>query len=203
MLLLITGASGMGKSSVRGLLAPALEPEVECVELGGVVTVPAWPDLAWRQRATEAGVQRALEREAEGRHLLLAGDPVAPGEVMAAPSAHRLGAVRACLLDASAERQEERLRGRGDPDALFPDHVAFATWMRAHAEDPSHMPQVLTGGGWKEMRWERWIGRPRADLTWDIVRIDTSELTVEEVAAETLAWVRAALRGETRALACP
>jgi hypothetical protein len=200
MLLLITGASGMGKSSVRTLLSPALAPEVESVELGGVVPVPAWPDLAWRQRAAEKVVQRALEREAEGRHLLLAGDPVAPGEVVAAPSADRLAGIRACLLDATAERQEERLQGRGDPVALLPDHVAFAGWMRAHAEDPCHMPEVLTRGGWEEMRWERWVERRQGDLGWNVARIDTTELGIDEVAAAALAWARASLRGETAPL---
>jgi hypothetical protein len=154
MLLLITDASVMGKSSVRTLLTPALEPEVECVELGGVVPVPTWPDLAWRQRAA--------------------------------------------LLDATAKRQEERLRRRGDPDdALLPDHVAFAGWMRAHAEDPSHTPEVLTGGGWEEMRWERWVGRRRGEPGWNVARIDTSELCIDEVATAALTWVRASLRGET------
>jgi predicted ABC-type ATPase len=87
MFLLITGASGMGKSSVRTMLAAELEPEVACVELGGVVAIPPWPTLAWRQESTEAVVRLALELQAEGRHLLLSGDPVAPGEVVAAPSA--------------------------------------------------------------------------------------------------------------------
>jgi hypothetical protein len=197
MFLLITGASGMGKSSVRAALAPALGPEVVCVELGGVVAVPPWPDLAWRQRATEEVIRLALEYQADGRHLLLSGDPVAPGEVLAAPSADRLSGIRACLLDAAPERQEARLRGRGDSSALFPDHVAFAAWMRAHAEDPSHMPEVITTGGWEDMRWERWVGRQHGDPNWNVARIDTSPLGIEAVAAEALAWARASIRGET------
>jgi predicted ABC-type ATPase len=83
MLLLITGASGTGKSSVRASLAPELEPEIACVELGHVVSVPPWPTIAWRQESTEAVVRKALELQAEGRHLLLAGDSVAPAEVLA------------------------------------------------------------------------------------------------------------------------
>src|SRR4051812_49599841 len=55
VLLLITGASGAGKSSVRTAIARELCPVVECVELRDVVAVPGAPTLAWRQRATEAG----------------------------------------------------------------------------------------------------------------------------------------------------
>lgn len=200
MFLLITGASGVGKSSVRAAIAAELEPGVVCVELGGVVAIPPWPTKVWRQESTEAVVRLALELQAEGRHLLLSGDPVTPGEVLAAPSADRLDGIRACLLHADPESQEERLRGRGDPAALLPDHVAFAAWMSAHAEDPSHMPEVLTADGWEEMRWERWLGRGRDDPDWNVAMIDTSALGVDEVATAALDWVRASLRGETPAL---
>lgn len=201
MFLLITGASGMGKSSVRAALAAELEPEVVCVELGDVVAIPAWPTIAWRQESTEAVVRLALEHQAEGRHLLLAGDPVAPGEVLAAPSAERLEGVRACLLHAEAAVQEARLRDRGDPAALFGDHVAFAAWMRRHAEDPSHMPEVLTTDGWEGMRWDRWIERSAGDPGWNVTTIDTSALDLREVAVRVLAWARASVRGETPPLA--
>jgi hypothetical protein len=198
--LLVTGASGTGKSSARAAIAADLAPEVACVELAEVVEIPAWPTLAWRQESTEAVVRLALEHQAEGRHLLLSGDPVAPGEVLAAPSADQLDGIRACLLHADPEAQEARLRRRGDPAALLPDHIAFAAWMRGHAEDPTHMPEVLTTGGWEEMRWERWIDRPADDPGWNVTTIDTSPLDRDEAAAEVLAWARASLRGETAPL---
>ena len=81
-LLLVTGASGAGKSTVRQGVSAELSPEVECIELGDVVDVPTFPDIAWRQRATETAVQRALVLQSDGRHLLLSGDPVAAGEVL-------------------------------------------------------------------------------------------------------------------------
>jgi hypothetical protein len=87
----------------------------------------------------------------EGRHLLLAGDPVAPAEVLAAPSAPTVD-VAICLLDIDEDCQRERLRRRGDPEELLPRHVAFADWLRHHARDPRHMPHVLTTGGWSGMR---------------------------------------------------
>jgi hypothetical protein len=133
--------------------------------------------------------------------LLLCGDPVTPGEVLAAPSADQLDGIRACLLHADPEQQEARLRGRGDPEALFPDHVAFDAWMRAHPEDPSHVPEVLTVDGWEEMRWDRWTDRHAGDPGWKVTTIDTSPLSVDEVAAAALGWARASLRGETPPLA--
>jgi len=187
---LITGASGAGKSSVRAAIEPALSPDVECVELGHVVAVPAVPTLAWRQQATEAVVRRALELQEEGRHLLLAGDPVAAAEVVAAPSAVALGGVAICLLDLSAEAQAARLARRGDDPALLPNHQAFAAWMRRHAEDPLHMTHVLSTGGWDAMRWDR---LPELAPHWRIERIDTTDMPPAAVAAAVLEWCQLVL----------
>jgi energy-coupling factor transporter ATP-binding protein EcfA2 len=166
MFMLVTGASGAGKSTVRRLIADQLSPEVECVELGDVVTVPAFPTIAWRQRATEAVLERALALQAEDRHLLLCGDPVAAGEVIAAPSADELAGCAVCLLDVRRHARTIRLSERGDDPRLLADHQAFADWMRGHARDPEHMTHVLTTNGWEGMRWERLhvtrVGRARA-----------------------------------------
>jgi hypothetical protein len=200
MLLLVTGASGAGKSTVRRLVAPQLGTAVECVELGDVVEVPRAPTIAWRQRATETIVRRAVGLQSQGRDLLLSGDPVAAGEVLAAPSADELDAVAVCLLDVGSAVQTQRLRARGDDPALFVHHVAFADWMRGHARDPTHMPEVLTTGGWEEMRWERWMDGRRLVGPWAMHVIDTSGLGVEQVATEVLDWCRRALAGQTQLL---
>jgi hypothetical protein len=186
--LLVSGASGTGKSSVRALVAPRLAPRVRCVELRDLAAIPAVPDIAWRQRTTECAVRQALELQAEGRHLLLAGDPVAPGELLAAPSADRLEATAICLLDCAPEAQGARLATRGDDPALLPRHVAFADWLRRHAADPGWMPHVLTTGGWPEMRWDRLQRSP-----WQVDVIDTTSLSLPEAAERVLAWARDAL----------
>jgi hypothetical protein len=116
--------------------------------------------------------------------VLLAGDPVAPGELIAAPSADRLDRIAICLLDCDAPSQIERLRRRGDADELLPHHVAFADWMREHARDPRHEPEVIVNSGWPAMRWERW-----AEADWSV---DASGRTPADVAADALTWVRAA-----------
>ena len=193
MFLLITGASGAGKSSVRRAIAPTLASDrVECVELHDVCDVPVVPTIAWRQQAVEAAVQRALALQERGRHLLLSGDPVAIGEVVAAPSADRLERIAACLLDLDADTQEARLTERGDDPALLEHHVAFADWMRAHARDPGYMPHVLTTNAWPQMRWERVVKGSWEDI--DVVQ--TSSLSREQAAAEVLGWARRALAGQ-------
>lgn len=193
VLLLITGASGAGKSSVRGVIGPQLSPMVECVELRDVAHVPLSPTVAWRQRAAEAVVRRGLELQQSGRDLLLSGDPVAAGEIVAAPSATALDGLAFCLLDVSPEVQAERLVARGDDPTLLPHHQAFAEWMRRHAEDPLHMPQVLRSGGWEQMRWERLA---RVTRTWRTHVIDTTHMTRREVAAAVLDWCRGVLAGD-------
>jgi hypothetical protein len=186
MLLLVTGASGVGKSTVRRLLADELAPAVRAVELTQVVEIPARYERGWRQRSVEQVVQAALVEQAAGRHLLLAGDPVPPGEVLAAPSAHRLDGFAACLLDCAAAEQERRLRARGDPAELLHHHVAFAEWMRGHARDPSYRLEVIADG-WPEMRWER------LPSSWEVAEVDTTDLSPAGAAAEVLAWCRGVL----------
>jgi hypothetical protein len=189
VLLLISGASGAGKTSVREAIAGELVPDVEAIELRHLEAVPAVPDIAWRQRMAERAVARSRVLDAQRRHLLLAGDPVAPGEVLAAPSATSVD-IAVCLLDVAEDTQRERLRSRGDPEELLPHHVAFAAWMRRHAEDPAHMPHVLTTGGWDGMRWSR-----LATLPWQITVIDGSAMSVAEAGSAALQWVRDALSG--------
>ncbi|HEX3362180.1 MAG TPA: hypothetical protein VHS74_14390 [Solirubrobacterales bacterium] len=182
MMLLVTGASGAGKSTVRLLIAEELAPEVRAVELTQVAGPPTY-ERGWRQQAVEKAVQVALAEQEAGRHLLLAGDPVPPGEVLAAPSADRLDGFAACLLDCRPEEQERRLRKRGDPEDLLPHHLAFTEWMREHVRDPHHRLEVIDAGC-EEMRWER------LPAAWEVAEIDTTELTPFEVSALVLAWCR-------------
>jgi broad-specificity NMP kinase len=197
VLLLITGASGVGKSTVRTIVARELSPEVECVELLDIAPPPDAMTQAWRQRAAEAAVQRAVTLQDAGRHLLLSGDPVPAAEIVAAPSAAALDAIAVCLLDASAEAQAERLAARGDDPALLIHHQAFAEWMRRQAVDPLHMAHVVSDGGWEEMRWERL--EPLA-ANWGMHTIDTTHMSRQEVADAVLAWCRRALAHEAPTL---
>lgn len=189
MFLLVTGASGMGKSTVRRMLEPEFADVVETGEIYTLGVTPQW-DIAWRHQMVERIVQLALEAQERGKHYLFAGDPVPPGEVWAAPSAHRLGRIAVCLLDASEEVQRARLLARGDDSSLLPNHVAFADWMRHHVEDPSYRPEVIQQNGWPEMRWDRPVKDETGSLPWSTHRIDTSGLSLTEVSARVATWLR-------------
>src|SRR5690349_7179231 len=129
MYFLVTGASGVGKSTVRKLIEPEFADVLDAAELGMLGSTPQW-NIEWRHQMVERTVLRALEAQREGKHFLLCGDPVPPGEVWAAPSAERLERLAVCLLDAGEEAQTARLLGRGDDPNLIRNHVAFADWMR-------------------------------------------------------------------------
>jgi hypothetical protein len=192
-LLLVTGASGVGKSTVRAVVAPELSPAVECVELLDLTPGPEAMTRVWRQQTAEAAVLRAIELQESGRHLLLAGDPVPAAEIVAAPSAPNLEAIAVCLLDATPEAQAARLAARGDPPALLVHHQAFAEWMRRQASDPLHMTHVVADGGWERMRWER---LEQLTEDWSMHTIDTTHLSICEVADAVIDWCRGALAGD-------
>ena len=202
MLLLVTGASGAGKSTARQWIADDLKPDVVCVELHDVAEVPAVPTLSWRPQATEAAVRRACELEAQGRHLLLSGDPVTAGELVAAPSADQLRGLAVLLLDLDRNAQATRLSMRGDDPSLLVHHVAFAEWMRAHATDPTQRLEVIQTNGWDQMRWHR-CRVLRDEGRWTTTILETSRLPVAAVAAETLRWSRDALAGQAPIMRVP
>jgi broad-specificity NMP kinase len=192
VLLLVTGASGVGKTTVRKLLQPQLAPEVDCVELWDLCPYPRAQNLEWRQQTTELAVQRAVQLQPEGRHFLVCGDPIPAVEVAAAPSATQLDAIAFTLLDAESSQQAARLTARGDDQALLPNHHGFADWMRDQATNPLHMLEVVTTNAWDQMNWDR---IPALAPNWHVNVIDTTNRTAEQVAATVLTWIRSAIAG--------
>jgi hypothetical protein len=200
VLLLVTGASGIGKTTVRRLLQPQLTPEVECAELWDLSPKPLAQTLEWRQQATELAVERAAQLQREGRHFLLCGDPIAAVEAAAAPSASHLDALAFCLLDAAPVAQAARLAARGDPPGLLAHHHAFAEWMRYQATDPLHMLEVVSTSGWDQMRWDR---IPALAPEWHVTVVDTTDRTPDQVSTGVLRWIRSAIAGVEPLLRIP
>ena len=189
MFFLVTGASGVGKSTVRKLIEPEFADVLEVAELGMLGSTPKWK-IEWRHRMVERTVRRALDVQREGKHFLLCGDPVPPGEVWAAPSADHLDRLAVCLLDAGEKAQTARLLERGDDLNFISHHLAFAVWMRHHVIDHRHRPEVITQNGWPQMRWDRWVGTAAVQPPWSSYVIDTSELGPREVAHLVAQWLR-------------
>lgn len=189
MFFLITGASGVGKSTVRKLIEPEFAGLLEIAELGMLGSTPKW-DIEWRHRMVERAVLHALQAQRKGKHFVLCGDPVPPGEVWAAPSADRLDRLVVCLLDAGEKAQTARLRERGDDLKFIGHHVAFADWMRHHVVDHRHRPEVITRNAWPQMRWERWVNHVAVQPPWSSYIIETSELRSREVALLVAQWLR-------------
>ena len=79
--------------------------------------MPVGADTEWRHGANEKWVCRAVDYQAAGIDLLLAGQTPL-GELLATPSAPQLEAISACLLDCDDETRVERLKARG-PEWFF------------------------------------------------------------------------------------
>jgi len=187
MLVLVTGASGAGKTTAYRALDRLLEGRgAEFDQLG----VPPNADTVWRQRATEIWVQRALDEP--GGDLVLFGQ-IAPGELLAAPSATELDAVDICLLHCDPVVRRRRLLARGCASDAGADHLAFGAWMHAHTLDPRHEPEVITEHGYERMRWERWGGWEEGDARWAFEVLDTGPLTPGAVAQRLAGWIRTSL----------
>jgi len=188
MFFLITGASGVGKSTIRKLIEPKFADVLEAAELAMLGSTPQW-SIEWRHRMVERMVQHALQVQREGKHFLFCGDPVPPGEVLAAPSADHLDRLMVCLLDASEATQTARLRNRGDDSGFIPQHVAFADWMRHHVVNHRYRPEVIIQNGWQEMRWDRWVRSAAVHPPWSYHVVDTSERDPAEVARLVAQWL--------------
>ena len=189
MFFLVTGASGVGKSTVRKLIEPEFADVLEAAELAMLGSTPKW-SIAWRHQMVERMVRHALDVQRDGKHFLFCGDPVPPGEVWAAPSADRLDRLDVCLLDAGERAQTARLLERGDDSNFIRHHVAFADWMRHHVVDHRYRPEVITQNAWPQMRWDRWVEIAAIQPPWSSYIIETSKLGPREVGHLVAQWLR-------------
>ncbi len=204
MLFLLFGSSAAGKTfAMDALRERAANVAIHDFDEIGV---PPGADTAWRQRANELWVRRALAYQDAGIDLLLAGQ--APfGELLATPSAPLVDAISACLPDCDDQTRVARLRARG-PDwfARAPgdlqDYLNWAEWLRHHARDPGWRSEVIKRGA-AEMHWQRWSSWQAGDPRWRVRVIDTSDVPVEHVVDELLTWIedeRAQVRNRTHPL---
>jgi hypothetical protein len=186
MLFYITGANGSGKTSCIPALAHLL-PNFAIHDFAEV-GVPANPDALWRQETTEFWARTYVQKyQAHGRHAVICGEAVF-GEIWASPSIDQVDACHACLLDCDDITRVDRLRGRATygPDMHI---LCWAAWLRVHSVDPGWCPEVIQAKSHPAMRWDRLANCKRGDPIWHQEIIDTTHLTVEEVASAIEAWI--------------
>ena len=187
MLFWVFGSSAAGKSTlVSGLRGRVAGLDVRDFDEVGV---PDRATVEWRHQANEHWVGRALELEAAGGDLMVAGQtPI--GELLAAPSAQLVPAIAACLLDCEDETRIIRIGARGEgwferAGGTLDDHLEWGRWMRRHARDPTYRLDVIRRGDQCWDRLERW---QRDDPRWR-VRIVSTESGPDDVLAEVAGWI--------------
>ena len=192
MLFLLFGASAAGKTFALKPLQDRV-PDLAIHDFDEI-GVPRRADTAWRHRANEEWVRRALDYQTAGTDLLLAGQTPF-GELLATPSAPLLDAISACLIDCDDDTRVARIRSRG-PEWVVQstgdvrDHLNWAEWMRRHASDPTWRTDVIRDSATEsEMDWMRWSDWTADDPRWRVHVLDTSSLPVDQVANELAEWI--------------
>jgi hypothetical protein len=185
MLYLVTGASGSGKTVCLEILRQRYRQVVwyDFDEVG----VPANADKVWRQRTTEYWIQRAVQNQADGLDTCINGNIIL-GEVLACPSAPEINHLATCLLDCADVVRIDCLRARGSHGANM-EMLCWAAWQRMHAVDPQWCQSAIRDDGATEMRWDRWVDWQRGDSRWQTYVLDTTTLTIAEVAEAILRWM--------------
>jgi len=74
--------------------------------------------------------------------------------------------------------------------------LCWAAWQRMHAVDPQWYQNTIREDGAREMHWERWEDWQRGDPRWQTYVLDTTNLTIAEVAEAILRWMNQEKSGE-------
>ena len=159
--------------------------------------VPCPCPREWRPLTTERWIRSALENQHDGRDTGVVGGAIM-GEILACPSAPQIDGMRVALLDCHDVVRLDRLRTRG-PDAGTQEMLSWAAWQRVHAVDPQWREDVICDVRPDTMQWERWTRWERGDPRWRVLVIDTTQLEIDQVVEQLIAWVhseRQARRGQ-------
>ncbi len=158
MLLNVTGSSCAGKTTLLCRVAELLDrDDVDAADFDEI-GVPEDAVTDWRHVANEQWIQRALDLQSQGRHLLIASQTPL-GELLATPSAVELDAISNCVVDVADGDRVRRLRQRDSAkwsEETLEAFVRWGRWHRHHAQDPSHLPDVIVKPSSVPMAWDRW-----------------------------------------------
>ena len=138
-LLILTGASGAGKTTIAtALAARRLEgvgvyafDSVGVPELDEMIACHGSPG-AWQRDTLNAWV-RQLAANPDGHRVSVLDGQVRPSDARRALAAHGVGG-RIVLVDCEVPERTERLVGRGQPELATPEMNRWAAYLRGQAD---------------------------------------------------------------------
>ena len=181
----IGGASGSGKTAIMPELQKILGSEIKVYDFDDI-GVPEGADKKWRQESTEKWLQQLL---ADGKDACLLGQIVL-GEIMACPSAKQIDKVNFCFLDISDFERIQRLKKR-NTYGVDQNMLNWSSWLRMHHQDPQWMQHVIKDDSWDGLDFSSLSTRKHWVSTANIQILDTTELSIKDVAANVSMWVKA------------
>jgi N-acetylglutamate synthase-like GNAT family acetyltransferase len=180
----IGGASGSGKTAVMPYLKDLLGDGIAVYDFDDI-GVPDGADKKWRQESTEKWLQKLL---IDGKDALLLGQIVL-GEILSCPSAKQIDKINFCLLDVSDFKRIGRLKKRNTYGA-DQNMLNWAAWLRMHNQDPRWTPHVIEEDAASIMDFTKLSTLKSYEEVANIKTLDTTNLSLHEVAMELADWVR-------------
>lgn len=141
LIVVVTGASGVGKTTLVHALDDQHLPGVRCYYFDSV-GVPEPAEMratfgsgeAWQAATTERWIAHLVGNPDEAQVMVLEGQ-IRPSEIAAAFNRHGVTRGRIVLIDCSHEVREARLVGeRGQPDLASPRMAQWAAYLRGQAD---------------------------------------------------------------------
>lgn len=182
-LFFVGGASGSGKTAMMCDLQIILGDVVTVYDFDAI-GVPEAADKKWCQQSTELWLQRFLQKK---QTVCLLGQIVL-GEILACPSAKKLGQIHFCLLDVEDFERVQRLKKR-NTYGIDQNMLNWASWLRMHHRDPQWIPQVIHEDSWDGLDFSVWAHQREWEPEATIKFLDTTELDVQSVAQEVARWI--------------
>ena len=180
----IAGASGSGKTAIIKDLAKTLGDSIIVYDFDDI-GVPQNADKKWRQESTEKWLQKLLN---EGKDACLVGQIVL-GEILACSSAIQLDKLNFCLLDVTDFERIQRLKKRNTYGA-DQNMLNWAAWLRMHHKDPQWEQHVLKKDCWDSLDFSNWDTLKNWDSKATVTFLDTTSLSIEEVAFKVATWIK-------------
>ena len=180
----IVGAGGSGKTAIMPHLKNIFAGKIAVYDFDDI-GVPENADKKWRQESTGKWLQKLLN---EDKDVCLLGQMVL-GEILACPSAKAMDKVNLCLLEADDFQRIQRLKKRNTYDAE-PHMLHWASWLRMHHQDPQWAQHVIKEDCWHRLDFNTWDQLKSWEEIANIKIIDTTDKTIEHVAANVAQWVK-------------